>query len=49
VRRDGEVRSTHDTHDEAFAALLRAQPHSVSWATTHEGWDIVEVDDQDEA
>lgn len=48
ITRDGEVVSVHDTNAEAFGRLLRLQPHSVHHAITHEGWDIVEVRDEEQ-
>lgn len=48
VQRDGETRKTFDSGDpvrdqnDAFEWLLRAQPQSVHWATTYEGWEITE-------
>jgi ribosomal protein L24E len=42
VLRDGEILSTFDNYTEAMAHLHRIQPHSVAWATEHEGYAITE-------
>jgi hypothetical protein len=47
VKRDGDTKSLHDTYDKAFEQLLRIQGNSVHWAMRHEGWDIVEVRDEE--
>ena len=46
VRHDGitlAVFTGPRSHNEAFAWLLRHQPHSVHYATSFEGYSIVEV------
>lgn len=42
VARDGAVLESFGTYYEAVAYLHKAQPHSVSWATEHEGYTITE-------
>jgi hypothetical protein len=42
VARDGEVLESFGTYYEAVAYLHKAQPHSISWASEHEGYTITE-------
>lgn len=41
VLRDNQTLSIHETFEEAYHELHRIQPHSVLWATTHEGYAIM--------
>lgn len=42
VLRDDEILEVFSTYAEAMAHLHRIQPHSVAWATEHEGYAIKE-------
>ena len=42
VAREGEVLDSFGTYYEAVAYLHKTQPHSISWATEHEGYTITE-------
>ena len=42
VARDGIVVESFSTYYEAVAHLHKIQPHSVSWASEHEGYTITE-------
>lgn len=42
VARDGAVLESFGTYYEAVAYLHKTQPHSISWATEHEGYTITE-------
>jgi hypothetical protein len=42
VARDGIVVESFPTYYEAVAHLHKIQPHSVSWASEHEGYTITE-------
>ena len=42
VARDGVLIESFPTYYEAVAHLHKLQPHSISWATEHEGYTITE-------
>ena len=42
VLRDGEILAIFDNYTKALAHLHKIQPHSLSWATEHEGYAITE-------
>jgi hypothetical protein len=42
VARDGVLIESFGTYYEAVAYLHKAQPHSISWASEHEGYTITE-------
>lgn len=45
VTRDGEPRSGVQTYSACWRAIFHAQPQSVDWACTYEGWSITHVED----